>query len=550
MKRWIAICVLTTFLLTGCYRKPPVESEPPALQNTTHTTTSTETSMPATLPELEFADSYCNFGEPYGNTYDSKRSFLTVYQDVNYQFARNLDSNLRSEIVVECDRIIAYLRSAHPEHEAVLTVCFRNGDYAPRVIEHTLYIGTDYFMTQDMAIGLSMMFFGYDVNYGLLYAHGLELARAFGYESEEAPAALKEALQLYDRSPVYLDMNYACFRPEYANQETLALVKTLAVHFYDWLCSNEKLDLLTDYSDAKYCTYLSQFLTEHGKGDYDNSDLGDTIFYYGGPAIRIVWENHDGTFYVNYDYKVQYQESHFPGDMLMLDYPHLRQLVVDYQAQADYIESILGHLEHEDSRVDIQFTERFVSQMYTAAQYTEYYNLIEMFAAGPFLHEYSHYLLRDTEIEPWLNELVCYYFGYHPVNSQLSYQWEDQVTHWREVAKKNPYMNAESLLINVLQSQLGRSIRWNDPADYEYIFSAYVVVTKNYAELTNPDGGGYSKYSFMSWLIAQKGQEETIKAIMDGTPAETFGKNWDQLRADWEAELRAEYAWLAEYFYI
>ena len=77
-----------------------------------------------------------------------------------------------------------------------------------------------------------------------------------------------------------------------------------------------------------------------------------------------------------------------------------------------------------------------------------------------------------------------------------------------------------------------------------------MVVTKNYAELTNPDGGGYSKYSFMSWLIAQKGQEETIKAIMDGTPVETFGKNWDQLRADWEAELRAEYAWLAEYFYI
>ncbi len=546
MKRWIALLLLLA-LLTGCSQ---TNVPPDTVPTTVPTTTAEPTNPPTTMPELEFTSSYCNFGEAYGNTYDSKRSYTTVYRDVTYHFGSKLDKDLRPEIVAECDRVIAYLQGIHPNQEAQLTVCFKEGDYAPRVLDHTLYIGLNQYKTQDMAIGLTQMFFGHDVNYGIVYACGLETARAFGYEAEEAPATLQEALTLYDQAPEYLDLNYACFRTEYANQKYLKLVKTMAIHFYSWLTAQGKLDLLSDYSDAKYCQYLSQFLTENGKGPYDNSDLGETIFYYGGPAVRIVWENEDGIFYVNYEYKVQYQEAHFPGDMLKMTYKQLRQLVVDYQLQADYIEGILGHLENEDSRVDIRFTERFVSQMYTAAQYTEYYNLIEMFAAGPFLHEYTHYLLRDTEIDLWLNELLAYYFGYHPVSSQLSYQWEDEITRFKYTATENPYLNAESLLIKVLKDNLDHPLDWSDPADFEYVISAYVVATQSYQELTNPNGGGYGKYSFMSWLMAKAGQEATIDAIMNGTPVSTFGKTWDQLRADWEAELRAEYDWLREYFII
>ena len=77
-----------------------------------------------------------------------------------------------------------------------------------------------------------------------------------------------------------------------------------------------------------------------------------------------------------------------------------------------------------------------------------------------------------------------------------------------------------------------------------------MVVSQQYPELTNPNGGGYSKYSFMYWLMAQAGQDATIEAIMKNTPVDTFGRTWDQLRADWEAELRAEYDWLRKYFII
>lgn len=548
MKKWIVMLLLAALLLTGC-RQPGTNLSTVATAPMT-TTTQAPPTEPATMPQLEYQSAFCNFGEPYGNTYDSKRSTTTRYHDVTYHFTTNIDEDTRLEIVLECDKLIGFLLSGHPDWNPELTVCFRKGDYTVRVLDHTLYIGTDQFKTQQYAIGMAQMVFGHDVNYGLIYAQGLKASQALGYETVLPSDSLEDALVLCDHSPIFLDMNYACFLSEYADQNTIQKVKALAFHFYEWLAKKGKMDLLTNYSDKTYCAYLSEFLTANGKSAYDNSDLNETIFYYGGPALRLVWENEDATYYVNYDFKVQYQEAHFPSDMLKSGYANLRQLVVDYQVQIDYIESILGKYECEDSRVDVQFTERFVSQMYTAAQYTEYFNLIEMFSAGPFLHEYGHYLLRDTDIDSWLNELICYYFGYDPVNEQLSYQWEDLVTQFKQLSAENPSINTEAFLMQVLRDHLGHPIQWEDQKDFNYILSAWVVATKAYPDLTNPNGGGYCKYSFMSYLMEKAGQQETLDAITGNTPVETFGADWETLIADWEAELRADYAWLAEYFYI
>ena len=104
--------------------------------------------------------------------------------------------------------------------------------------------------------------------------------------------------------------------------------------------------------------------------------------------------------------------------------------------------------------------------------------------------------------------------------------------------------------MQVLRDHLGHPINWEDQKDFNYIISAWVVATKAYPELTNPNGGGYSKYSFMSYLIEKADQQQTLDAITGNTPVETFGADWETLIADWEAELRTQYAWLAEYFYI
>lgn len=549
MKKWFLCILMLAFLLSGCHEdnvSTTLASTPPTTVSTTIEPTQTQ---PTTLPQLSYESSFCNFGEPHGYTYDSKRSMMTRYNEITYHFTTNIDEDTRLQIILESDALIQLLLADHPEYTPELTVCFRKGDYAPRVMDHTLYIGTDQFQTQDYAVGMAVMVFGHDVNYGILYAKGIQASTAMGYETEEF-IDLQEALYLYDSFPMYLDLNYACFRSEYSTPQKLEKVKSISVHFYAYLEQNGKLDLLTDYSDAKFCEYLSLFLTENGKGSYDNSDLNGTIFYYGGPYIRLVWENADATYYVNYDFKVQYQESQFAEDMLGSGYHNLRQLVVDYQLQADHMEAILGHLENEDSRVDVVFTERFASEMYVAAQYHEWDNLIEMFSAGPFLHEYTHYLLRDTEIALWMNELICYYYGYHPVSEQLSYSWNDEVTRISGLSLYNPETEVEAYLIKVLREHLGRRIRWDDPADFEYIFSAYVVVTRNFDYLTDPNGGATSKYSFMAYLIEQVGEAETLDAIVNNTPVDTFGHDWQWLMEDWEAGLRAEYAWLGEYFII
>lgn len=549
MRKFIifAASLLTLVILIGCDRLPENTPSDTGAASTPVTTAPTQSTAP-TLPELTFELSHCVFAEKYGAVYDSKRSFTTTYNGVTYHFTTSISEEDRLDIILESDSIVSDLLQDFPDYTPEITLCFRHDDYPARILDHTLYIGIDHFRTQEYAVGITSAFFGHDVNYGIVYALGTRQAERLSYPTEQPTASLSDALSLYDTAPVYLDMNYPCFLSEYADETTMDKVKTLALAFCDDLYQTEKLDLYTDYSDEKYCRYLSDFLTRNGKGSYDNSDLGGSIFYNGGPVIRLVWENEDAVFYLRDDYKVQYQESHWDSDMLNSGYENLRQLIVGYQLQADRMEDLLGHLETEDSRVDVYFTERFASERYVAGQYTEYYNLIEMFAAGPYLHEYAHYLLRDTEIDSWMNELICYYYGYYPVSQQISYQWCDMVAYYEGLSKYDPQTESEAYLIEILSQKLGHELDWSDPADFEYIFSAYVVVTNGYAGLTDPNGGAQSKYSFMTYLIELVGEEAAIAAITSNTPDETFGKDWQALIEDWEDAVYEEYAWLDKYF--
>ena len=82
MKRWIALCLIVV-LLTGCTQQNLTNPGTQATQKEQSTTTTSPitttepTTPPTTLPELKFSSSFCNFGENYGYTYDTKRSYTT-----------------------------------------------------------------------------------------------------------------------------------------------------------------------------------------------------------------------------------------------------------------------------------------------------------------------------------------------------------------------------------------------------------------------------------------------------------------------------------------
>ena len=96
MKRWIAL-ILLVGLLTGCTQ---TQVPPATVPTAAPTTTAEPTVPPTTLPQLEFSASHCNFGEAYGQTYDSKRSYTATYNDVVYHFASSIGKEVRPEMVM------------------------------------------------------------------------------------------------------------------------------------------------------------------------------------------------------------------------------------------------------------------------------------------------------------------------------------------------------------------------------------------------------------------------------------------------------------------
>lgn len=97
---------------------------------------------------------------------------------------------------------------------------------------------------------------------------------------EDLPA-VEDALTLCETSPIHLDMNYACFQPCYADEETLSKVKTLALDFYRSLAEEAKQELLAGYTDDLFRQRFNDYLAANGRSGAENSGLEDIAFYRG-----------------------------------------------------------------------------------------------------------------------------------------------------------------------------------------------------------------------------------------------------------------------------
>ncbi len=535
------LAILALTLLAGCHAVPqaPATEDP---TNPVEATVPMETE--ATRPEIEFIISAKSFSEQYGDYYDRKRSFTTCYNGITYHFDVAIEEDERIDIILQCDTLAGILLENYPNYVPNMTLCFRPGDYPARFLNNTLFIGLDHLDTQDFAVGMAGAAFGNQVAYGLIYAQGTRLAETAGFPVVENPATLADALTVTATQPAYLDLSYPCFLEEYADADTLAAVRVLAMHFYDYLEKRQQLDLLTDYSDSRYCEHLSQFLVENGQAPYDNADLEGTIFYFGGPKIRLVWETADACFYLEDAFKTQYDVLN-QSDRMNADYPTLRKTIVDYHEQIDFIESKLGKFETDSShRVNVLFAAGHATDRYSMANYSSSENLILMFCSEPLLHEYGHYLLRDTGIDSWLNEVICYYYGYIPVNEEISYLWRSEVDIMESAT------GVEASFIQQLKYHLNEELDWTNPAHFTYMFTGYLALYDNYSVLINPDAGAEAKVSFLDYLIDIAGEEAAIAAIVAQEPEAAFGKDWEGLMADWSQEVRREYKWIHNMFYI
>lgn len=529
MKRLIAL-LLIGLLLTGCAKSQPQETAP-------------------TEAELVYQQSKYTFGEPHGAAYGSQTNWWAESEDITYSFVglapREKWDGIWNEVVEETKAVLLSLESRFGEIQEKRTVCTLFVPYAPRVNGSVLYIGRDRFQTLEYAIGLAQLAYGNEVNYGLLYALGTEIAQERGYPIEDA-IPMEEALTICETAPVYLDMNYACFLENYADEETLTKVRTIAREFFASLSDNEKADLLSDYSDEKYCHYLNIFLNEKGKPAYDNSDLGGTRFFNGGEGNRLVWENEDAAFYVDVDYQEQILHENIEKDILNSSYVQLRQLIVDYRMQASYFRDKFEGYATEKRKPDVLFRKE-ISEKYGAnGLFIPVDNEIILAAHAPFAHEYIHYLtqdMADSGEDGWRWEMLAYYHSFVPGNPRLSYGWADDKMYLQSLNGAATTDANNYAILTAAREHLEHPLDLDSAEDYFYLNDVTAVARDRFDAVENNRAGSIYKISFFCYLNSRYGEEAAMKAIYENSPKETLASSWEALEADWEETLKSQYPW-------
>ncbi len=501
-------------------------------------------------PQVDTREVVISISEPYGMSYQDKNGVETTVGELTLQFTSDITQEEIHSSIAEITRVMALVEEQFGALSAPCGIRICQGDYSPWARDGVLCIGYDNLQTQAFPVALGQLLFGHTVNYGIYYGFGTVLAQELGYPTEELSVTVEQALTLCENSPYHLDMNYACFVPAYADTDTLAKVKTLAIDFYQSLTQVERQELLTQYSGALYRTYLNEYLVAHGKKPYENAELDGISFYPCGSEMRVVWEDPYGVYYVHKDYTVRYytyDQLKGVGDYLNAGYENFRYLVATYRLQAEEMERIAGYLETEDTeqKVDVLFIRDGTGELEGGATYSFLDNLIRMYSYDPYAHEYIHYLTRDAVLDVWLKELFAGYFTERTGDLRIYWNMEKNRNTFDTADPTQPGGAKRIRFMEAVAVGLGHPFCWEDSADLRYMNDAFVANFDQLRKVKSREGLA-AHTSFANYIVDLVGEEQALWAVYYDTPVETFGKSWDQLISDWSEYLVTTYSWMAE----
>ncbi len=533
-KPLLLLCIFLLLTLCGCQEKPV-----DATQKSEPTQSGATTTAP---PSLEFTENVLiSVAEPHGDSFGVKNGLQTTYQGITYSFMKEIYSDQREHFIYSATAILHQIRQQVGALEGQWSICVLDDLYSPWVAGNTLYIGILNVDTMDLPLGLSMLVLGRQTNYGLIYALSMEVAEELGFPTENPTRTLSSALSLYEEAPCYLDLSYPCFLEVYTDAPTIEKVKVLSRAFYNYLRWEGRLDLLTDYSDADFCTLLSAFLTENGKGPYDNSDLAGTSFFPGGSTMTLVFENDYAVYYLEKNYESKYGSGIFEEQMLATDYANLRQWACDSAAQGAYLDEQLGHFDPDPAaKVDV-FLE-FAQSPLSIGGYGN--NTITLYSDEAFLRFYTNHVTRGAKSPWWMQRAVYEYFQYKPVDAHITYGWYGDMQNVTSPTHEN---DSTGQLWQAIRQQLGHPFDWTNPDDYFYQVNAFILAW-DFLDTDLKNGGrGGTGMSFVHYLVSNYGQEAALSAAINGDPEVLLGKDWDTLIADWEHDLKTQFAWAEPY---
>lgn len=529
----VIVVLMLAALIAGC-----------TTENTVNSTSNSNSKTSIVWQEnyqVSFREPY-----PYSDQHSTLTGTATQVQGAQYFFDTGISETDREKALHAIESIIAVIKDLAGESGNSCQVYISNDSYPARAYKNQVYIGLETLDTQDSIIGIIQMLYGYQINYGLAYALSCDVADQMGISYEEPSIALADALSFVTEEPAYLDLNYACFSPFYADEAQLGNIKSLACHFYDFLCQADKLDIFSQYTDEKYCSYLNQFLSQYSALEYDNSGLADTIFFNGGTKTQMAWKNHVAEFYIEKGYTVTYYDEMFTEDMVNTGYPNLRKIVVDYIAQADYMQTVLQDFEVQTKDITVLFIKDSANSMKAAAIYMTWLNEIRMFSAGAFMHEYTHYLTEEW-VYSWKCEVLPVYYGNYPVNEQITYMWYEDMLKRTSLDPNDPEEAEDYAFVQAVYASLDHEFNWTNMDDFQYLLDAYLVKRDWLHRITDPYGGVSTKSSFFHYLCKTYDENTAISAFAFDDPETYLGMSWEEAIACWQVDVRTRLAWVEQW---
>lgn len=542
MKKWsiLLLLLMIAVLAIGCGRSwetsDPINSsatKPPSIHS----------SVPTSAPLFESVMFSRTEPYPYTKFYGGVNGKSYVSDKITYHFEATIPDDRCIEAMQRMENAFQRIEDITGASDDQCNVYIFSNEYAPRTFEHQFYAGIENPESQDMLICLIQAYYGFDLNYGLAYALSCEVADTMGIPYDSEPLPLTDALALAQWEPAFCDMNYACFSPFYAEEQQIQQVKSLSRHFYSQLQAEDRYDLFREFTEEKYCAYLSSFLADHGLPSYDNSDLAGTVFYDGGLQTRMAWKNHIGEFYVENDYTVTYHDNIFPDDMTNSGYTNLRRIIVDYIAQAEYANSKLSAYKVNDAPLYVLFMKDKYNSSRSGAVYLTEKNEIRMFAASAFLHEYTHYL-TEWYISGWRCELLPNYYTNDTVSEHINYVWYSDVLTYSSLDPNNPDDALKYELFQGVKANLGHTFDWTSREDFQYLLDAYIIKRGWLDRITEVDGGVATKTSYFHFLVNTKDEQTATAAMLEDAPEMYFGYSWYELIELWKQDLRTRFEWV------
>lgn len=229
--------------------------------------------------------------------------------------------------------------------------------------------------------------------------------------------------------------------------------------------------------------------------------------------------------------------------MINNDYKSLRELMVGYESQTNWINEKLSTYGFEHKQANVRFTIHDNYYSLAGGAYWPDTKSIHVFTLTSLEHEYIHFIVDGVAAGGWLEECICNYYSTYPGFYDISFAMQEENESYiltRETDSEDGVFTREAI------EQLGHEIDWNESQDIKYLNEMWTVNNDSFNKLMDKDMGIAPKTAFTYFLTELYGEEAAITAMIYDTPEENLGADWKSLMEKWKETVKEEFAWKYE----